>query len=200
MKKIVRSVTRTVFNLAGFDVAVTVLVPRDRNPIKIYEQKGEEFDSVELSLYLDFPSFITITLPKNDMTKDIPYQKLKFAFGPRWKKAFELFLGEFIKTFERDDIYYLEQGKLKMFMDLPTDINKVFKIGENVIELRPTIVQDYGGNMYEGCRFILNKEGIEGELTYQELISLKDSLEAIDLFIYSQALLLYVKGLSKERN
>ena len=200
MKKIVRSVTRTVFNLAGFDVAVTVLVPRDKNPIKIYEQKGEEFDSVELSLYLDFPSFITITLPKNNMTKDIPYQKLKFAFGPRWKKAFELFLGEFIKTFERDDIYYLEQGKLKMFMDLPTDINKVFKIGENVIELRPTIVQDYGGNMYEGCRFILNKEGIEGELTYQELISLKDSLEAIDLFIYSQALLLYVKGLSKERN
>ena len=198
MKKIVRSVTRTVFNLAGFDVAITVLVPRDRNPIKIYEQKGEEFDSVELSLYLDFPSFITITLPKNDMTKDIPYQKLKF--GPRWKKAFELFLGEFIKTFERDDIYYLEQGKLKMFMDLPADINKVFKIGENVIELRPTIVQDYGGNMYEGCRFILNKEGIEGELTYQELISLKDSLEAIDLFIYSQALLLYVKGLSKERN
>ena len=194
MKKKIISVTRTVFTLAGFNVSITVIVPKDKDPVKVYKYKGENPDEMEISLYLDYPSFINITFPKID---SISYSDLKISIGPRWKPSLERFLEEYLNIFNRDDIFYLENGKLKMYIELPKDAIRVINIGDNTIGIKPTIIEDRLGNLYEGCILTLNKKGIEAPLTHQELQTFKDSIEAIDLFLYSQALLLYVKGILK---
>lgn len=91
-------------------------------------------------------------------------------------------LKKFIHYFEEDDLFYYEDGNLKINKELSNKYMTVTKTFTKSIALQHSVVTDQNNNIeYEGCIFMINSRANYAYLTYEDLIFLQDELEKIDL-------------------
>ena len=145
----------------------------------------------------DYPVFMQVRFP-SQYDKDIPFKDLSLTLNQVNKSIFCRHLKKFLKIYDRDDLFYLDNGELKLYKNEESIMT--FKVGERYVGLKPCIVADIKGNTYEGGRICLDKESIFGDLTFSELCALYDVIYNADLFLYSEMLLMSVKEPFKKIN
>ena len=186
--KRITSITRTLLNMYGFHLSITVLLPTDRNAITQVFHNNRNEPIQDISLYMTYPAFLTLQLP-SEYGKGFDKEK-RLIINAQFQLAFIEALEKFIEIFKRDDVFYLSGGKLCMYQLKPEHIITV-KLKDSYVEFRPSIVE-YMNMVYEGGEITLNHIGNSGQLTYQELKLLHFYLKKADLFMYSQLLLNYM--------
>ena len=161
------------------------MIPDDRSPVNFYERKTTIGTAV--SIYTRFPAYISIQWPRKFDQNGIPIKDFSLNIGPLNKSIFVRALEKFIQIYDRDDVYYLKDGKLNMYGN--NQVVHTCKMSDNYVKMVPTIVTDMNENAYEGATLFLNKEIISGDLTYSELLALYDILKEADIFSYTYLLL-----------
>ena len=122
-----------------------------------------------------------------DKSGGMPFKDFCLNIGAVNKILFVRALEKFIRIYERDDVYYLKDGTLNMYGN--NTVIHTCKLSDNYIKLSPTIVTDMNNNVYEGASLFLNKEFINGDVTYSELLAIHDILKDVDMFEYTYLLL-----------
>ena len=186
--KRLKSVSRRIARIAGFEIWMGVLFPteEDRNaPVKIY-RKGDD-----ISLYVNYPAFVSLELPVDKEMRNANWMDRRVTFTAVTLETFADALEEMLEKFNRDDIFYLMDGKLCMYPQKEDHIVQV-KIKDHYIRLAPTIVDDFEGNVYEGVEICINRKANFGRMTFRELKALWKIFCKIDLYEYSQLLLNFI--------
>ena len=180
---VIKSLNRTVARIGGVDISITVLVNVDDKtvPIRYYPKNDGS------SVYMEFPAFITITLPTE--YPQVTTVRRRIVLTTKSKHDFLDGFKKFLDVFQRDDIFYISNRRLCMYPVKEDMIQTMALGGKWFVELRPTIVDDGKGGIYEGGYIAFNQEANGVDLTYSELYEMYKVIDAIDIFMYSQLLL-----------
>lgn len=189
------SLSSSIAKIAGFKLTVGIIIPDDKNPVYIGTKRTDI--GIAVNVNKDYPVFLQMRFPKQ-YDKDIPFKELNLTLNQVNKSVFCRHLRKFLKMYDRDDIFYLENGELKLYKNEETQIT--FKVGEKYVSFKPVIVSDIKGNTYEGGRICLDRESIFGDLTFSELCAMYDVLYNADLFLYSEVLQASIKEPFKKIN
>ena len=188
--KITKSINRTIATIAGMKISFTVFLHDDEKKLIKEYVKNTPNGNKECSIYMDFYPIVNIALPQTFGSYD---RQQNCVLTYKTKGLFVRGLTRALKTFERDDVFYMDSGKLSMY-SLTNDMKTlIYNVGDkNRILIHPVIVEDKDGNSYEGSRIFFNRTSNFIELSYDELYSLRDIISDINFFLYSQALINYV--------
>jgi hypothetical protein len=186
--KTLKVVNRKIANVAGVRVSINILFPDDRASINTYS--GADKDSI--SLYIDYPVYLSIELPRIGISYSIDPKLRRFNVSAYNKEILVESMYDFIGIFKNDDIFYLEGGSLKMFAPLKEEYKRRVRLNDTWLMFMPCIVTDQDGNQYEGVEITLNREGNNCMLTYAEFKGLTKIIDRADIFMYSQLLLNFI--------
>lgn len=184
-RKYIKLISANIARVAGFDINYCVLIPDDRSPITYSERKTDIGKAI--NIFARFPAYVQMIWPRDFDKSGMPFKDFCLNIGPVNKILFVRALEKFIRIYERDDVYYLKDGTLNMYGN--NTVIHTCKLSDNYIKLSPTIVTDMNNNVYEGASLFLNKEFINGDVTYSELLAIHDILKDVDMFEYTYLLL-----------
>jgi hypothetical protein len=183
--KTLRILNRKIAKIAGITVSINIYFPDDRTSINIYSP-----DNQHISMYIDYPVYLSIELPRIGYETDNKYRR--FNITPYTQETLIDTMYEFLDIFKKDDIFYLDGGKLFMYAPVKEEYRKRVRLNDTWLMFSPVIVLDVDQNQYEGVEITLNREGNTAMLTYSEFKSLAKTINKADIFLYSQLLLNFI--------
>jgi hypothetical protein len=186
--KALRLLNRKIANIAGVKLSINILFPDDRQSINLYSGSDKE----HLSLYIDYPVYLSVDLPKMNLSYAMDPKMRRFNISPYNKEILVESMYDFIDIFKNDDIFYLEGGQLHMFAPIKDEYKRRVRLNDTWLMFMPCIVTDQDGNQYEGVEITLNKDGNNCLITYAEFKGLTKLIDRADIFMYSQLLLNFI--------
>lgn len=101
-------------------------------------------------------------------------------------------LEKIIKIIKKNELFYKDSGILKIRELSKKDIVFVNELGiNNFITFEPAIIAENDDLLVEGAAMYLNSENNVIPLSFTELELLTNTIKRIDMFLYSQVLLMF---------
>ena len=186
MKDVYKQISRTIIN--KLTIKMMKITHKDDDSL-FTDRMVPKNEKTDHYLNLNYFPMVVIDFIDRSIQWD---RNMKIIMTSKNQHAILSGMKKMIKIIYDTDIYYLLDGKLKMYSLEDKHVVKIFNAGNNNnIILMPSVVIDNDGKEYEGIRVMINKTMYSVDLSIDEFEALYFNLDRIDMFVYSQILLNY---------
>lgn len=194
------SISSQIARINRFEVSIVVILPEDRQPVYITEtiKNSKKYANVRMQ----YPAFIQLVWPreKDGSQNGYPFSDFVLNLSQYTKNVFTTEFHYFLESYDNDDMFYLEDGELKLYGDANNKYNRLCKAGDKFVRFYPKVLVDTNGNLYEGGVLALEKEAIYAEFTFSELCALYEIIDRVDIWLYGRELLTAIQLPNLENN
>ena len=149
-------------------------------------------NTMEHSYFIEDFAMLIIENTGKESPKDLDWRKKCLIVNPKNQHLYVKAFKDILKILydEKNDPFYQKNGHLYTYALKNSQIIRVHNAGiNNVFELKPAVIMDNDGIEYEGASLAINMTNNIGPLYLDELEAVYHTLEKLDIFLYSQALL-----------
>jgi len=192
-----KSISRTILTLPGLKVTMGVVLSDDdiMNPNQVGFYNGKikigtkQVSDTETHLYYDlsYVPFVTIK-PSWKLYHDrgrsamiVMTQKNQHTIVKGFKRM--------VRRFYEEDMFFEREGVLKAYATKDEWVEYIRTDKDSILLTPITITDQSDGIVYEGVNMVVNKQDINIGMSIDELETLTYTLEHVDMFLYSQAII-----------